>query len=51
MSKATSELEVMNLQVVSRATILATPPVPFEDLVTQLSVCCRFQATARLFLL
>ncbi len=51
MPKATSAVHVMNLQVVGRTTILATPPVPLEDLLTQLSVCSQFQSQGWSFLL
>jgi hypothetical protein len=33
-SQATSPLHVMDLQAIGRTTILATPPIPFADLLT-----------------
>jgi hypothetical protein len=43
-SHSTSPVHVMNLQVIGDTAILATPPIPFEDLFTLLSVCTRFQS-------
>ena len=49
MPELTPQLDVMNLQVLDCATILAAPSIPLENLPTKDLVCLCFEAYSGLF--
>ena len=49
MPELTPQLDVMNLQVLNCAAILATPSIPLENLPTKVPVCPCFEAHSWLF--
>ena len=49
MPELTPQLDVMNLQVLDCAAILAAPSIPLENLPTKVLVCLCFEAHSWLF--